>query len=952
MNCILLNYKVVKLDQAIVSNELDGHGSEKTLSNLRPHDQEISTTPPPYRMPPYPVYNEPSIPGASMPLATSSPTIPQSLQTHSNKFPIEREVIITSGDKNSKIPILHDYMKKAKGAIAPDIPPKQTAAWTLGQISYTDATFPTATLQCMNISGSPLYRENAQSSFYTRDSHTHRPLNVSNQMMFRGTDPKTLPSESRADIECNNTKIQSQVHQLDNQRDETKLKNKNLTKTYHAIKDIISNKFKSIRENDKCEEDLNNTMDEVKQNAQDVFGIGNSKSNMITQQRYNQEVIQKHFMDQKILKSQANAQQFHSQQIFDRTQEIFTKYDAFPEDSIGSTPSKHTNLDIDGMTSHQLKMTENMECRIDEKNRCNDLGIFRGRRTLSQPQLMNTKCIIPDNLPQPQTTKFKRGSQINLSVIPNCDGDKEYNDGSFVKSCSTVLNSKDFKSSECVHNSKQGQIAYNFKTDSIVDTELQGFSRKKLECEIGNIQGVYSVGSRTNDISNSQSKKQSSPSVSSDYEKIDNADSGRGSAAYTNERRFVTHDMTDSEKSIVPGLQHTNIQQNETEWVDIVESELKNILSPRNQDVSENVTNSTISESISSMTPPLPPLSPGEQSSPIVSRRNSTRREHNSPQYVQRQTYGNSNVLDPVQTEVLNKWYINSNQKLKGTRKLVQNSGLVKQRQNFGLDTTDITSTTTRSVDLESTLDIHSESDGDLSSYGAQTIRKQLEGLEGMYTEVLKLLGVKKNALRYQPSDPRFSKRRYGSISSLQTSSVSSRPIRDKRRSHDDRKKVRDIKSINKRFQRLESHVVTLARSVAHLSSEMRTQHLMIQEMENIRSEISTLRTHTNMLNIRSQSTARTGTNLRQLPSLANPTRVKKLTNFFGDEPPLLRLFLRNMGYEKYASVFEKESIGMIELPYLSEERFQKLGIPLGPRLRIMEQAQISVFKDNTLCIV
>lgn len=37
------------------------------------------------------------------------------------------------------------------------------------------------------------------------------------------------------------------------------------------------------------------------------------------------------------------------------------------------------------------------------------------------------------------------------------------------------------------------------------------------------------------------------------------------------------------------------------------------------------------------------------------------------------------------------------------------------------------------------------------------------------------------------------------------------------------------FQSINKRFQRLESHVVTLARSVAHLSSEMRTQHLMIQ---------------------------------------------------------------------------------------------------------------------------
>ena len=30
-------------------------------------------------------------------------------------------------------------------------------------------------------------------------------------------------------------------------------------------------------------------------------------------------------------------------------------------------------------------------------------------------------------------------------------------------------------------------------------------------------------------------------------------------------------------------------------------------------------------------------------------------------------------------------------------------------------------------------------------------------------------------------------------------------------------------------IQRLESHVVTLARSVAHLSSEMRTQHVIVQ---------------------------------------------------------------------------------------------------------------------------
>ena len=49
--------------------------------------------------------------------------------------------------------------------------------------------------------------------------------------------------------------------------------------------------------------------------------------------------------------------------------------------------------------------------------------------------------------------------------------------------------------------------------------------------------------------------------------------------------------------------------------------------------------------------------------------------------------------------------------------------------------------------------------------------------------------------------------------------------------------------------------------------------------------------------------------------------RVKKLTKFFGDEPPLLRLYLKSRGYEKYAGLCEEAKIGMLELPYLSEDR-------------------------------
>lgn len=49
----------------------------------------------------------------------------------------------------------------------------------------------------------------------------------------------------------------------------------------------------------------------------------------------------------------------------------------------------------------------------------------------------------------------------------------------------------------------------------------------------------------------------------------------------------------------------------DSQWVDIVESELRHILDPK---LHHNIANSTLSESISSMTPPLPPLSPGGSS--------------------------------------------------------------------------------------------------------------------------------------------------------------------------------------------------------------------------------------------------------------------------------------------------------------------------------------------------
>ncbi|XP_043265036.1 uncharacterized protein LOC122404837 [Colletes gigas] len=437
------------------------------------------------------------------------------------------------------------------------------------------------------------------------------------------------------------------------------------------------------------------------------------------------------------------------------------------------------------------------------------------------------------------------------------------------------------------------RVENQYAKDSVVKSEIK---KDELEHGIGRLK-IQNQGS------------------GSDYDKAgqssSNVDSGRGSAVYSSGRRPPPEDQT-----------HPPVQ--DSEWVDIVESELRSILEPRDVPA---MAHSTLSESVSSVTPPLPPLSPHE------SPRTSRNRYSASLPYGSKPNYSDY-------SKAMEKRGFSGSSKHRGVS-TSKKEAAKKFSHLFGVEAADLTSTTT-GLDLDSMLD---RSDSDLSTNDARTIRKQLEGLENMYSEVLKLLGgsvKKRRKARGLIS--------YGSVSSLPTSSVSSRPVtrhHDKRRSHaiDDRmKKAKDIKSINKRFQRLESHVVTLARSVAHLSSEMRTQHLMIQEMENIRGEIAALRTQTSMAMVRSQSQPLIKDS--ELPALSNPSRVKKLTKFFGTEPPLIRLFLRELGYEKYATAFEKEKVGMVELPYLSEERLQKMGVPLGPRLRILQEARISVCKD------
>ncbi|XP_075232459.1 uncharacterized protein LOC142330878 [Lycorma delicatula] len=421
--------------------------------------------------------------------------------------------------------------------------------------------------------------------------------------------------------------------------------------------------------------------------------------------------------------------------------------------------------------------------------------------------------------------------------------------------------------------------------------------------------------------------------ANSDYEKLRGggaqSDSGRGSTVYSSGKAKTERNIDTSPEPLPhPGA-------SDSQWVDIVETELRHILDPK---LHHSVANSTLSESISSVTPPLPPLSPGGSS------------DDTGPTYKHKGSLQRSDLLPPLCNT--------SSHPMLGRLLLLYEYGRVggncPRGTWSGRPTKDKTpqhrhghskretpasklppTLMCSSLELDSMLDENNSSDElstTVDTADTRAIRKQLEEIKWI-SSVLRPTVL----LIDKPAD-------------VTPEAFKSEVIKKL----DPRKQALRI-SINKRFQRLESHVVTLARSVAHLSSEMRTQHLMIQEMEVIRGELAALRAQTNMVASRSQSLPRALNKLSIEQSNSTPDRVKRLTKFFGDEPPLMRLFLKKLGYEKYASTFENERIGLVELPYLSEERLHKLGIPLGPRLRILQEAQLGVtanIHENTLCIV
>jgi hypothetical protein len=109
---------------------------------------------------------------------------------------------------------------------------------------------------------------------------------------------------------------------------------------------------------------------------------------------------------------------------------------------------------------------------------------------------------------------------------------------------------------------------------------------------------------------NNGNKQLPGSAASSDYDKSgnhsSNVDSGRGSAAYSSGRKAQHDTSPDHSDTPVP---QSRPKSNDSEWIDIVDAELRHILEPGMQNLNLRP-ESTISGSLSSISPPLPPISP------------------------------------------------------------------------------------------------------------------------------------------------------------------------------------------------------------------------------------------------------------------------------------------------------------------------------------------------------
>lgn len=85
------------------------------------------------------------------------------------------------------------------------------------------------------------------------------------------------------------------------------------------------------------------------------------------------------------------------------------------------------------------------------------------------------------------------------------------------------------------------------------------------------------------------------------------------------------------------------------------------------------------------------------------------------------------------------------------------------------------------------------------------------------------------------------------------------------------------------------------------------------------------------------KSTASVETSVREIKKVSNPTSEKKAKQ---KSEASLNGFLQSLGLEKYIITFQIEEVDMAALMHMTEDDLKVLGIPMGPRKKILLQLE------------
>lgn len=347
----------------------------------------------------------------------------------------------------------------------------------------------------------------------------------------------------------NSQSVSVQIENKEQQQQKDAAKSKAVTKTYHTIKDMISGRFKASKDNEEKTDDtgLNNVSEEHDKKTageQGIYGKPRTEPSITMQQhQYNQHIIHQHIIAQQAMQYQYKNQVTRSQEMLvpKADEQAYYQYGSAPQrpqNRYGMQQQPSNYVPMHHQKETPQKAAERRSAQQIERDNLRQ-KCFEARRAASHPQLAYEDQVKgdQDNRPQPQTAHapVRRGSHGNLiEATGGNENEKDSDDGGFLKR----NNSKDKRSEETV------PATIEQEGESKVSEALSGTPRKRLEGEIGKIEGVYNVGQRgkveNEDVRNLR-KHNTGSGASSDYDKAgqssSNADSGRGSAAYSSGRR-------------------------------------------------------------------------------------------------------------------------------------------------------------------------------------------------------------------------------------------------------------------------------------------------------------------------------------------------------------------------------------------------------------------------------